>query len=151
VRFDNTGRERAGGKARPFIFCFTLTLRIPEDKHARLRRLAQSRGQSVNKLVDELFTVALAQHDSEARFRARASLGSPKRLLELLDKLDQEFAEKKAAKDLLNSPELLVKRQASGRRRISAAATERTEENISKEGFELFPVANPRSGGRLPA
>ena len=32
----------------------TLTIRIAELKHARLRRLAASRGLSMNKLVDEL-------------------------------------------------------------------------------------------------
>jgi hypothetical protein len=66
----------------------TLTIRIPGDKHARLR-LAQKRGMSINKLADELFTVALAQHDAETRFRVRAARGSDKRSLELLDKLDR--------------------------------------------------------------
>ena len=67
----------------------TLTIRMPEQKHARLRRLADSRGLSMNKLIDELATVALAQHDAETRFRALASKGSPKRGLEILDKLDR--------------------------------------------------------------
>ena len=70
----------------------TLTIRIPEDKHARLRSLASKRGISINKLADELFTVALAQHDTEARFRVRASRGSAERLMRLLDKLDSGFA-----------------------------------------------------------
>ena len=69
----------------------TLTIRIPEDKHARLRSLASKRGISINKLADELFTVALAQHDTEVRFRARAAKGSTERLLQLLDKLDRSF------------------------------------------------------------
>lgn len=68
----------------------TLTVRIPEAKHARLRRLADSRGLSMNKLMDELATVALAQYDAEVRFRALASRGSAKRGLELLDKLDRQ-------------------------------------------------------------
>ena len=72
----------------------TLTIRIPEDKHARLRSLASKRGISLNRLADELFTVALAQHDTEARFRAHASRSSAKRLLQLLDKLDRGFAGK---------------------------------------------------------
>jgi hypothetical protein len=46
----------------------TLTIRIPEGKHARLRSLARAWGISIDKLIDELATVALAQHDSEARF-----------------------------------------------------------------------------------
>ncbi len=69
----------------------TLTIRMPETKHARLRRLAESQGVSMNKLMDELATVALAQHDAEVRFRALAARGSPKRGLELLEKLDRRF------------------------------------------------------------
>lgn len=41
-----------------------LTIRLPEDKHERLRALAQRRKISVNRLVDELATVALANHDA---------------------------------------------------------------------------------------
>ena len=52
----------------------TLTIRIPEAKHARLRRLTATRGLSMNKLMDELATVALAQHDAEVRFRVLAGL-----------------------------------------------------------------------------
>jgi hypothetical protein len=69
----------------------TLTLRIPEAKHARLRRLAATRGLSMNKLMDELATVALAQHDAEVRFRALGAKGSVGRGLELLNKLDRRF------------------------------------------------------------
>ena len=70
----------------------TLTIRIPEDKHARLRSLARARGVSINKLIEELATVALAQHDTEARFRALAARGSKTQGLALLAKLDREFA-----------------------------------------------------------
>lgn len=72
----------------------TLTVRIPEAKHARLRRLADSRGLSMNKLIDELATVALAQHDAEVRFRALAARGSAERGLRLLDKLDRRFGQR---------------------------------------------------------
>ena len=44
----------------------TLTIRIPEMKHARLGNLAKARGISVNRLMDELATIALAEHDTEA-------------------------------------------------------------------------------------
>jgi hypothetical protein len=67
----------------------TLTIRMPEGKHSRLRRLAEGRGLSMNKLIDELATVALAQHDAELRFYALANRGSAKRGLDLLDKLDR--------------------------------------------------------------
>ena len=53
-----------------------LTLRIEEAKHARLRQVASSQGVSLNKLMDELATIALAQFaDAETRFRARAAVG----------------------------------------------------------------------------
>ena len=69
----------------------TLTIRMPETKHNRLRRLAASRGVSLNKLMDEFATVALAQHDAETRFQALAAKGSVKRGLRLLDKLERHF------------------------------------------------------------
>jgi len=34
-----------------------LTLWLPDDKHERLRALAQSRGTSVNRLLDEVTTL----------------------------------------------------------------------------------------------
>ena len=70
----------------------TLTIRIPEGKHARLRSLARARGVSINKLIDELATVALAQHDTEAHFRALAARGSKPEGVALLAKLDGHFA-----------------------------------------------------------
>jgi hypothetical protein len=70
----------------------TLTIRLPEQKHARLRTLARSRGVSVNKLIDELATVALVQLDTESRFRALARKGSRAKGLVLLDKLDRAFS-----------------------------------------------------------
>jgi len=38
----------------------TLTIRLPDDKHLRLKKLAESQGLSVNKLIEELSTIALA-------------------------------------------------------------------------------------------
>ncbi len=73
----------------------TLTIRMPEDKHSRLRTLAKARGISINKLIDELATVALSQHDAEMRFRALASRGSRKAGLALLDRLDRSFARRR--------------------------------------------------------
>ena len=70
----------------------TLTIRMPEGKHARLRNLAKARGVSLNRLIDELATVALTQQDSETRFRTLASRGSKKVGLALLEKLDRAFA-----------------------------------------------------------
>jgi hypothetical protein len=71
----------------------TLTIRIPEGKHERLRTLAKAKGISINRLIDELATVALAEYDSETRFRAMAARGSKRTGLALLAKLDRAFAE----------------------------------------------------------
>ncbi len=73
-----------------------LTIRLPEGQHDRLRNLARARGISVNKLIDELSTRALAQHDAEVRFRAIAARGARKEGLTLLNKLDKAFASQKA-------------------------------------------------------
>jgi len=70
----------------------TLTIRLSDEKHARLRQLAERRRISVNKLIDELSTVALAEFDAETRFRTRAALGSPEEALRLLDELDRREA-----------------------------------------------------------
>ncbi|MCF6236833.1 MAG: toxin-antitoxin system HicB family antitoxin [Gammaproteobacteria bacterium] len=70
----------------------TLTIRLPDDKHNRLKALAQYRHISVNKLVEEFSTQALAEFDSEVRFRALASRGDIDKGLNLLDKLDKHFS-----------------------------------------------------------
>jgi predicted transcriptional regulator len=67
----------------------TLTIRLPDDKHERLKALAEARSISVNKLIDELATVALANHDARVRFETRAARGKPRRGLALLDLLDR--------------------------------------------------------------
>ena len=68
----------------------TLTLRIPDSKYERLKRYAKSKEISLNKLFDELATIALTQYDTKTRFELMASRGDRKRGLSLLDKLDRE-------------------------------------------------------------
>lgn len=72
----------------------TLTIRLPDDKHLRLRELARKRCMSINKLMEELATISIAEFDAETRFRALASRGNANRGLALLEKLDEAFAEK---------------------------------------------------------
>ena len=67
----------------------TLTIRLPDEKHERLRQLAEWRNVSMNKLIEELSTVALAEFDAETRFRARAAMGSREQGLRFLDELDR--------------------------------------------------------------
>jgi predicted transcriptional regulator len=66
----------------------TLTIRMPDATHDRLRQLAKARKVSVNKLIEEFSTAALAEFDAETRFLARAARGSPARGLALLKRLD---------------------------------------------------------------
>lgn len=69
----------------------TLTIRLPDDKHERLKELARRRDMSINKLIEELSTIALAEFDAETRFRAMAAKGSQEAGLALLDKLDSKL------------------------------------------------------------
>lgn len=66
----------------------TLTIRLPDDKHNRLKELAQTRAISVNKLIEELSTIALVEFDAQTRFKALAASGDPLEGLRLLAKLD---------------------------------------------------------------
>jgi predicted transcriptional regulator len=68
----------------------TLTIRLSDEKHERLRQLAERKKISMNKLIDELSTLALADFDAETRFRARAAMGSREEGLALLDLLARE-------------------------------------------------------------
>lgn len=65
-----------------------LTLRLPEQKHARLKAMAEQRGISLSRLLDELTTQALTEFDAEIRFQLRAQRGGNRleRGLELLKK-----------------------------------------------------------------
>jgi predicted transcriptional regulator len=67
----------------------TLTIRLPDDKHERLKALAEARKISLNRLIDELATVALANHDARLRFETRSRRGSAKRALDILDQLGE--------------------------------------------------------------
>ena len=70
----------------------TLTIRLPDDKHLRLRKLAQHRSISINKLMEELATISIAEFDAETRFRTLAARGTVKKGLVILEKLDAAFA-----------------------------------------------------------
>ncbi len=55
-----------------------LTVRLPDEKHRRLKALARSRGTPLNRLIDEMTTLMLAEFDAETRFRVRAKRGAGK-------------------------------------------------------------------------
>ena len=72
----------------------TLTIRIPDDTHERLKLLAKQRKISLNKLMEELSMIVISEAEAEARFRTRAAKGSITEGLRLLDKLDKHFKDK---------------------------------------------------------
>jgi len=65
-----------------------LTIRLPDDKYQRLKELSKRRRTSVNRLIDEMATLLLAEFDAETRFALRAARGKGRgaRGLELLRK-----------------------------------------------------------------
>lgn len=69
----------------------TITYRTTENRAERLKHLAGHIGVSVNKLIDEMATHALASHDAENRFKVRAARGSAAAGLAMLDELDAHF------------------------------------------------------------
>ena len=66
-----------------------LTIRLPDAQRDRLATMAAKRGVSVNKPMQEFAARALAEHDTELRFRARAARGDAARGLAVLDELDR--------------------------------------------------------------
>ncbi len=68
----------------------TVTVHLSDAKYARLRQMAEQRGISMDQLIDELSTLALADFDAETRFLARTGLGSREEGLALLDLLARE-------------------------------------------------------------
>jgi predicted transcriptional regulator len=70
----------------------TLTIRLPDDQHQRLRALASQRGVSLNKLFEEFSTKAIAEFDTENRFRLRVGRGDKAKGMAILDMLDQKHA-----------------------------------------------------------
>jgi predicted DNA-binding protein len=53
-----------------------LTVRLPDEKHKRLKALAKSRGTPLNRLIDDMTTLMLAEFDAETRFQIRSSRGA---------------------------------------------------------------------------
>ena len=71
-----------------------INLRLSDEKHQRLKELAATKNISVNKLIEELATIALTEFDAETRFKLRASRGSVERGLELIQKGQEFFGDK---------------------------------------------------------
>ena len=62
----------------------TITYRTPDEKRDKLAELASEQAVSVNKVIDELVTIALTERDAYLRFTARANKGDPSQVLDIL-------------------------------------------------------------------
>jgi len=71
----------------------TVTVRLPDDTHKRIKELAASRKTSINKLYEEFTIMALTAFDAENHFKAMAGNGSKKRGLELLEKIQTHYGD----------------------------------------------------------
>ncbi len=69
----------------------TITIRMPDNKHERLKKYAKEQGISLNKLFDEMSTVLLAQFDAQTRFKIRALRGDPKEGLKILKEIEEKL------------------------------------------------------------
>jgi len=65
-----------------------------KDKRERIKELARLQGMNLNRFVNWLGDMALAQHEAEARFRAASARGSVKKAIHILESLDR--ADKRA-------------------------------------------------------
>lgn len=70
----------------------SLTIRLPEDKHARLRQLAKHRDMSENKHVEEFATISIAEFDAGSRFHTLAVRASRQKCLATRTMFDAVFA-----------------------------------------------------------
>ena len=70
----------------------TLTIRLPDVKHARLKALALARDVSMNHLFDDRAAAALVQHGALTQYTARAERGDATVDLKLLDKMDRHVS-----------------------------------------------------------
>lgn len=72
------------------------TVRLPDEAHSRLKRVAKQRQISMNKLFEEMATIILTEFDTESRFRLRSSQGSAEHGLELLETLRRRHEEERS-------------------------------------------------------
>ncbi|MFY9642083.1 MAG: toxin-antitoxin system HicB family antitoxin [Rhodomicrobium sp.] len=66
-----------------------LTIQLADGAAQRLRALANSRGISLDRVLEEVSEAALTAHDTEARSMATAAEGDREAALEILARLDR--------------------------------------------------------------
>ena len=62
----------------------TITYRTTDEKKEKLAALASEQHISVNKVLDELVTIAITERDAFARFQTRSSRGNALEALDVL-------------------------------------------------------------------
>lgn len=63
----------------------TITYRTTDEKKEKLSALASEQHISVNKVLDELVTIAITERDAFARFQARSIRGDADKALDILN------------------------------------------------------------------
>ena len=63
----------------------TITYRTTDEKKEKLAALANEKDISVNKVLDELVTIAITERDAFVRFQARAHRGDSALALKVLE------------------------------------------------------------------
>lgn len=71
----------------------TVTVRLSDEAHQRIKELANSRNISLNKLYEEFTIMALTEFDAENRFKALASQGSKQQGKALIKKLQKHYGD----------------------------------------------------------
>lgn len=59
--------------------------RTTDEKYSKLTSLAEEQNTSVNKVIDELVTIALTEREAYMRFTRRAQRGNAKNALDILE------------------------------------------------------------------
>ena len=63
----------------------TITYRTTDEKKEKLSALASEQHISVNKVLDELVTIAITERDAFARFQVRSISGDADKALDILN------------------------------------------------------------------
>lgn len=61
-----------------------ITYRTTDDKKEKLAALAKDQQISINKVIDDLVTIAITERETFARFESRASRGNSTKDLDIL-------------------------------------------------------------------
>jgi hypothetical protein len=69
----------------------TITYRTTDDKKEKLAALAKDQDISINKVIDELVTVAVTEREAFTRFQIRAARGNVTNALNVLHSKAEDY------------------------------------------------------------